>query len=138
MASSALAPVSEAVFTLLQDSALSAALPGGVYDTVPQGAVFPCAGFTVQQRDERGFGTGHLPNVELRTRVYSALGGMREAQIADGLIQGLLKDTTALSVSGFTVCGRPFYRETVTLDDSELNGVPVHEIVSIYNIFVES
>lgn len=140
MAFSALSPVAEAVFGLLQDATLLAALPGRWHDDVPQAPTYPFGWIEVRERDVRGFGTGGLPEVELRTHIFSQRGGTRagiaEAQEANRLTIGVLKDQ-AVTVTGYAQCGRIFYDETILLPDEELNGVKVHELVSLFRVYVE-
>lgn len=137
----AAAPVSEAIFERLQDATLAQTLVGGVFGDVPESPTYPFCWYEIfRERDARGFGLGGLPEIEMRTHVFSerggSLGGVSEAREANRQIVGLLKDAV-LTVTGYTMCGRVFYRETVTLPDEELNGVKVHEVVSIFTIYVE-
>jgi len=137
MPDSAASPVAEAIYALFQDATLQAATPGGWHDDVPQAATLPVGWIEiVDERDVRGFGTGGLPEVEIRTHVWSQFGGMAEAQTANRLAISLLKDA-ALTVTGYAMCGHVFYRDTVTLPDELLGGVKVHEIVSRFTLFVE-
>ena len=138
---SALAPVSEALYgVLIADATLVALLAGGIHNDAPNDPTFPFCWLEVQERDARGFGLGGLPEVELRTHVFTergqTLSGVAEAHEVNRQIVGLLKDV-ALTVTGYAMCGHVFARETVTLGDEELNGVKVHEVVSIFTIFVE-
>jgi len=137
MTYSALTPVSEAVYAVLLDSTLQAATAGGWYEVLLQPPTFPCGWFELLSATEaRGFGTGGLPLIELRTHTFSAYGSLSEAQAIDRLVIGLFRDV-ALTVSGYTFCGRIFYDRTVTLPDEVLNGVPVHEVVSFFRLYVE-
>ena len=129
-------PVGEALYTILQDSALQTATPGGWHDDPPQGGEFPYGWYELSERDLRGMGTGGLPEVELRTHVFSRYGGMREAQRFNQMVVDLLKDV-ALTVAGYTMCGKVFYDETIVLRDEEVAGVKVHEVVSLFRIYVE-
>jgi hypothetical protein len=134
---SAASAVSVAVFALLQDATLLAALPGGWHDDVPQQPTYPFGLYEIAgERDERGLGTGGLPALELRTHIYSQFGGMAEAQAANRLTIAALKDA-ALTVVGYQQCGLVFYDETVLLRDELVNGVKVHELVSMFRIYVE-
>ena len=134
---SAASPVTEAIYARLQDATLLATLTGGVHDDVPQTPTYPFAWLEMfREQDARGLGTGGLPEIEFRTHVFSQFGGMAQAQEANRLIVGLLKDY-ALTVTGYAMCGHIFYRETVTLPDEEINGIKCHEAVSIFTVFVE-
>lgn len=133
----ALQPVSVAVFTLLNVAALTALAPGGVTDDPAQGTAFPFVWYEVREaRDLRGFGTGGLPEIELRVHSFTTYEGMREAQLVNQKVIELLRDQ-ALTVSGYDMCGHVFYDETVPLAEEELNGVKVHELVSMFRIYVE-
>lgn len=135
----ALSPVAAAVYGALNVSALTTLVTAGVsvYDDVPQGATFPFVLVEVREREMRGFGTGSLPEVELRAHAYSTFAGKAEAQSIAAKVVELLKDQ-ALSVSGYTQCGRVFYDETVDVGDSEINGVKCHELVAMFRIYVEA
>lgn len=140
MAFSALSPVADAVFGLLQDAALLAVLTGGWHNDLPQAPTYPCGWIEVRERDVRGFGTGGLPEVALRTHIFARRGGTRagiaEAQEANRLTIGVLRDQ-AVTVTGYTQCGQIFYDETILLSDEEVNGVKVHEVVSMFRVYVE-
>lgn len=137
---SALTPVSESVFAVLQDSTLLATLAGGWFNDVPQVPNFPFGWFEMDEVEARGFGTGGLPRIQLRTHVYSERGGtlasLAEAKEANRLTIGLLKDR-ALTVTGYSMCDRIWFRESVQLDNQELNGVKVYELVSTFDLYVE-
>lgn len=137
MANVAAEPVSEAVFALLQDAAVQAALPGGLHDDVPANPGFPFGWYEIASEiDRRGFGGGGLPELELRTHVFSLFAGKAEAQAANRLIVGVLKDA-AIMVTGYRQCGTVFYDQTIPIPDGELDGVKVHEIVSFFRVYVE-
>lgn len=138
---SALGPASAAIFALLKaDATLAAALTGGWQDSIAQGTLLPCGLYEVDERDVRGFGTGGMPEVDLRTHVFtqrgSTTGGLAQAKELNRLTVGVLKDA-ALTVAGYAHCGRVVYHESIPLPIEELNGVPVHEIVSTFTIWLE-
>lgn len=137
MADLAAAPVTEAVYTVLQDTTLLATLTGGVHEDVPQDPTYPFAWVELfGEADQRGFGTGGLPEIDMRVHVFSHYAGKQEAQSAIRQIIALLKDV-ALTVTGWTMCGHVFYDETLALADEELHGVKVHEFVAMFRVFVE-
>jgi hypothetical protein len=137
MAYSAASPVAEALYAVFQDAALQAALPGGMHDDVPGDPTYPFGWYEIPtENDVRGFGTGGLPEVEVRVHIFSHFGGLAEAQAANRLVIGLLRDV-ALSVTGYTQCGRVIHDGSRTLPDEELHGVKVHEVVSFFRIYVE-
>jgi hypothetical protein len=136
---SALGPVAEAVYwTLVSDPTLAAHAIGGIYDDVPQNPTFPFVTYEVGARENRGLGGGSLPEVELRTHVFSQYGGMQESREIDRLMIGLLRDTTLpLDPALYLACGRVFWDSTTPLPEVELNGIKVHELVSVFRIYVE-
>lgn len=134
---SAASPVSEGVFTLLQDVSLQAAAVGGVFDDVPENPSYPFLWYELfSERDVRGFGGGGLPEIELRTHVFSQFAGKAEAQEINRLAIAVLRDAV-LVATGYRQCGRVVYRETTAIADGMLNGVKVHELVSTFTIWVE-
>lgn len=138
MAVLSLGPVSAAVYGVLSgDSTLSTAVGGRIYDDVRQGATFPYVWYEAREREARGFGTGTLPEVEVRVHVFSAYRGAKEAQdILDRVIV-LLRDTS-LTVAGFDHCGKVIYEETVPVTDEDVNGVKVRELVGLFRLWVEA
>lgn len=138
---SALGPASAAVYALLRaDVTLAAALTGGWHDSIAQGTLLPCGLYEVSEHDVRGFGTGGMPEIDLRTHVFtqrgSATGGLAQARELNRLTVGILKDA-ALTVAGYAHCGRVVSHESINAGDEELNGVQVHEIVSLFTIWLE-
>ena len=128
--------VSAAVYSALNVAALTALAPGGISDATAQATTYPFVWYEVQEREFRGFGTGGLPEVELRTHVFSTYHGMLQAQQVNAKVIELLRDV-ALTVSGYTQAGRVFYDSTIPLPNQILNGVQVHELVSLFRIYVE-
>jgi hypothetical protein len=134
MADLALDPVSVAVYTALNVASLQALATGGIFDDIPQEVSFPCVLYVVHEEENRGLGTGGLPKVDLNVHAYGLdLVGLQA--IAKKAIE-LLKDQL-LTVSGYNHCGAVFYDRTLTIPDSVINGVKVHELVAQFRIFVE-
>lgn len=130
-------PLLEAVNGLLQDSTLQTAVGGRLGDSLPEDVARPCVLISVaSETDVRGFGTGGLPQCELRTYTFSEIGSMVEAQSINQQVVALLKDAT-VTVTGYAQCGTIVYDQTSTFDDSLLNGIRVHEVVSQFRIWVE-
>jgi hypothetical protein len=136
MADLALDPVSDAVYAALNVAALTALATGGISDDPAQGTTFPFVWYEVQEVPAGGFGTGALPEVTLRVHTYSRYEGMKEAQPIAKQIVALLRNQ-ALTVAGYNHCGRVFYDGTFPAPNEELNGVKVHELVSLFRIYVE-
>lgn len=135
MAYLALKPVSAAVYGVLNVAGLTA-LAAVVGDDIPQGQALPYVWFEVREADKRGFGTGGLPEVELRVHAFSAYQGMTEAQSIIQKVIELLRDQS-LTVSGYAHCGQVMYDETVTVPDEVVNGVRVKELVAFFRIYVQ-
>jgi hypothetical protein len=133
---SALAPVAASVFGVLQDASLASALPGGVQDDPPQNPIFPFLWYELHETNARGLGRGEQTDIELRTHVYSLYGGRAEAFEVNRLVKALLVDVS-LTVEGYRQCGEVQWNNTVALPDEVLNGIKVHELVSIFVIRVE-
>lgn len=136
----ALSPLSEALAAVfIQDAALQALTPGGWHDTTlpANHDTFPAGIFEVYEpRDERGFGTGGMPLVEIRTHTFSKHGGLREAQAINRRVVQLLKDRS-LTVEGYAQAGQVFYDETAPPIDELVNGVQCHELVSYFRTYLE-
>ncbi len=129
-------PVTEAIVGVLQDATLQAAVRW-LGDSLPEDCPRPCVLLEVlSETDTRGFGTGNLPELDFRTHVFSEIGSLVQAQAINTQIVALLKDAT-LTITGYALCGRIVWHETVTLQDQELNGIKVHEVVSLYTIWAE-
>lgn len=137
MATVALSPVSAAVYGVLQADATLGAMIAGVGDDIRQATAFPYVWFEVRERERRGFGTGTLPEVELRVHCFSSYRGAKEAQDIIDRVVVLLKDQP-LTISGFTHCGRVFYDESVLLPDEDVNGVKVRELVALFRVYAEA
>jgi hypothetical protein len=130
-------PTMEALYGLLQDPTLQAAIGGRLGDDAPQDTPQPNVLVEILgEVDGRGLGTGGLPELDVRTHVFSDLGSLSEAQAINQQIVALLKDAR-ITITGYEQCGTIVYRETVTLRDQELNGVKVHEVVSLFTTWCE-
>lgn len=131
-------PVTEAIFSLLQDATLQTATGGRIYDDLPADVARPCVLVEVfDERNIRGFGTTGPRELEVRTHVFSDLGSLSEARSIDGQIVALM-DNAVLSVTGFNTCGATWQHEMIALPNQELSGVKVHEVVSIYTAWMEA
>jgi hypothetical protein len=136
MAYLSLSPVSVGVYAALNVAGLTALVQTRIYDDVPQAPTYPFVWYEVSERDVRGFGTGGLPEVELRVHTFSKYAGMKEAQAINQKVIELLRDQL-VTVSGYTQAGRVFYDETLTFADELINGEKVQELVSQFRIYVE-
>lgn len=138
---SALQPVSEAVFTMLQaDPDLVSLASGGIYDVVPESPNYPFVWYEVGRPiDARGFGTCSLPQMEVRTHTYTVGGQMLEGFVINGRIVTALADQLVpVDPTVWKPAGLVLSEAEVVLPDEELRGLPVHEIVAIFRLYVES
>lgn len=133
----ALDVASAAVFTRLNVAALTTLLNGGVQDDMAQGKAFPFVWYEVRARNIGGLGDGEMAEVELRTHTFTNTPGMKTAQQIDAVIQERLRNQR-LAIDGYNHCGTVFYDDTFAVPDSEINGVKVHEVVSMFRIAVEA
>ncbi len=139
----ALSPVSVGVYGALNVASMLALAPGGVHDLLPQGVTFPCVLYEVGTVGQFGIGSkpgngSPMSEIDLRLHVFTKTGGPKEAQTATAKAIELLVADSAISVSGYTVCGlEPFYDETVYLPDEMIAGQRVQEVVSRFRLYVQ-
>jgi hypothetical protein len=140
---SALQPVSEALYAVLNVASLKAAHPtgagctGGITEAPGQGPTFPFLWYELRGRDIGGLGAGlDLAEIELRLHVFSQAPGMTEARRIMTEAVRLLKYTQPTVVGHHLVkIGRPL--DEVPLPFEEINGVAVRELVTTWNLFTE-
>jgi hypothetical protein len=131
----AAAPVMSGVFDLLQDQTLQAAIGGRLFDELPENVPRPCVLIEVlSETDIRGLGQGDLPEVDLRVHVFSDLGSIVEAQELNRQVKAILKDA-AITIAGYAQAGLIVYHQTIALPNQTLQGVLVHEIVSLFTVW---
>jgi len=137
---SALSDVTDAVLTLLYADPTIAAVPGGVWNVIPEDPItYPMIWFEVSRPiDARGFGTGTLPQCDVRTHVFTQGGSLADAYTLNGAIVHALADAV-VPVDGtrFTPAGTIISEAELTLADELVRGVPVHEIVSTFRVYVD-
>lgn len=137
MAYLSLDPASAAIYTLLNVPGLTALVSSnGIADDIGQTVEFPFVFYEVSERDQRGFGAGELPEVQLRVRVYSDAEGQIEGQTIVQKVIQLLKDQP-LTVTGYNHCGLIFYDETLYVGDELINGKKVKEWVAMFRFYLE-
>lgn len=137
MAGLSLQAVSTGIASLINVAGLTSLVSTRIYDDIPQAPTFPFVWYEVnEQQDDRGFGAGGLPLVEVRVHAFSQYEGAREAQQIIHAVIGLLKDQ-ALTASGYTQAGRIEYRRTVLLPDELIQGVKCRELVAFFELWVE-
>jgi hypothetical protein len=142
MAYSALSPLSAGVFAKLNVTSLKGAYPGtgagctgGVKDYVPQAPTYPFLWYELSENDISGLGNGpSVKQIQLRLHVFSQFLGMAEAQrimaAAIGLLQFVEPTATGWQVPAI---GRP--DDVIPIEFSEINGIVVRELVSIWDDF---
>ena len=140
MAYLSLSPVSVAIFTALNVSALTNLATGGIHDSIlPQGTTYPCVLFEVSEDQQLGgFGTkpgrGMLPQIGLRLHVFSKYVGMSEAQsVMQKAIQLLADPPPVTGYSSWAI----FHDSTIPLPDQVVSGEPVQELVANLRMYVE-
>ena len=124
---------------MLNVAGLTALVSTRIYDDVPQNPTFPFVWYELKERDQRGFGTGGFPEVELRVHAFSSsdlYNGMGEAHSIAAKVIELLRDQ-AVTVSGYAQAGRIFYDETVPLANQLIAGVKCRELVAMFRLYVE-
>lgn len=136
MAYLALGPVSVGLYTLLNVAGLTALVGTRIYDDVPQAPTFPFVWYEIREREQRGFGTGGFPEIEVRVHAFSQYEGAKEAQSIIQKVIQLLRDQ-AVTISGYNQAGRIFYDETVLLPNEVIDGVKCRELVASFRIYAE-
>lgn len=136
MASVASSPVAEAVYAKLNVSTLTSLAT--VTDDPKQALSFPFVWPEIfGERDLRGFGTGALPEIELRVHIFSTYEGARQGQTIAAEVVRLLKDQD-LVVAGWRQAGQICYDDLIALPDELINGVKCREWVARFRIYVEA
>ncbi len=135
---SSLDPVSAAVYSTLNVSALTDLATGGVGDDIEQLNGYPAVLYEVQERNLGGLGskpgTGkRVLEVDLRCHVFSTYSGFYEAQLVMNKIVELLANPP--SVTGYS-SPLIFHDDTVPLGDEIVAGVKVRELVGIWRLYV--
>jgi len=136
---SALSPVSDGIYTVLNVAALLALATGGVGDDIAQKTGYPFVLYEVHETAAGGFGTkpgtGQLPEIDLIVHVFSQYAGLSEAQsVMDKVLQLL---ATAPAVTGYSSWAI-FHDETINLGDQIVAGLKVKELVARFRLFVEA
>ena len=131
------APMAAAVYALLQDATLQAAVNGQIGGDIAQDTPFPYVWIEIfDVTNDGGFGTGNLPKVEIRTHTFSAALTAGESQEINRQVVALMKDAT-LVIAGLTPCGRVVWTDTKALNDQLVNGRKCREVVSFFTAWAE-
>lgn len=143
---SPLAPLSDAIATTLNVSALTTTLaPGGVWDHVPQNTSYPFVLVEVFDDYQPSFGkrpgsgAGSIYEINVRAHVFTTDPGMRTAQVVMAKVVELLTAPSALSVTGYTVCALAPLESgrSIPLSDEVVAGKPVKELVRDFRLVLE-
>lgn len=134
-------PMTEVLYGVFQDPALLALVAGGVHSQLPTDPRYPVLWFELRENAQAGgFGTkpgdDTLPELELRIHVFAAYQGGREAQRAMTRAIQLIADPPTDTSERYNVWAI-FHDQTIPIPDAELNGVAVHELVSIHRLYVQ-
>ena len=140
MPHSALSPVSAGLFARLNVTSLKGAYPatgagciGGVKDYVPQAPTYPFLWYELSETDISGLGSGpDTKQLQLRLHVFSQALGMAEAQRIMAAAIALLKFQQPVA-AGWAMPPIERPDNVVPLEFSEINGVVVRELVSIWD-----
>jgi len=151
MAYLALDPVSQAIYTVLNVSALTALATGGIADDLGQKRGYPFVMYTVSG-DASATGLGTKPGqsllsaLDIRVHVFSkpstSQGASLVAQTVMKKVIELLSATdglrSSLTANSYRLCGaEPFYLDTVPAGASVVAGDVVNELVANFRVYVE-
>lgn len=138
MTLTAASPLTEQIYARLQDASLQAATNGRISDSPPQDVALPFVWIEIfDETDDRGFGNGPaLPQVTLRTHVFTQTDQLRIGQGINTQVVALLKDAT-LSSTGFKPAGTIVYRSTFTAPNEAISGQMCHEVISEFTVWQE-
>lgn len=140
--------VSSAIYTALNVASLQALSPGGIGDDMGQrtnnsGGVFDTFTLFEVNEDATGPGLGSKPGrnsvlqIDLRVHVFWPGDSLVVGQSAMAEAIRLLSADNALTITGYAVCGtEPFYDGAQHFAEQIVAGVVVHEMVSLWRLFV--
>ena len=131
---SALGPISVAVYAALNVPALTTTLSCGVYDDVPRGAAFPyvrIAGETEVRLDTMGQAG---KSCTLQVHIFSQHQGDQEAQAIASQVIALLH-YQSLTVSGYELIAVQ-HDQTLNAGDETVNGLATRHYVVLFRIEV--
>ena len=134
MARSAMEPVAEAIYGLLNVSGMTALATGGIYDDVPQDTDFPVVWYTVRESDIPGtFGQVFFA-CRVGVHVFSQYQGSQQAQTIINKAVELLRNQTP-SMSNFTALELIHWSST-GLPDEDINGVKTKHLMAEFQVVV--
>jgi len=134
MPKSALEPASEAVYTLLNVTAMTNLATGGVYQDVPQDTAFPYLAFEVRETDTNGTLGQIFYQVGVDVHVWSQYEGNQEAdRIVSKAVELMTYQTP--SMSNFTAI-LIVHDGSNAFPDLDINGVATKHLVSEFTMTV--
>jgi hypothetical protein len=137
---SALGPVSAGIFAALNVTSLkgtvasgAAGCLGGVHDYIPQAPTYPFLFYKLSEKDISGIGSGpNTKQLQLRLSVFSQYPGDSEMQRIMNVAIGLLQFAEP-TATGWTMPKIERPSDVISIEFSEINGVIVRELVSIWD-----
>lgn len=132
-----LSAVAVGIFSALNVSGLTALTGSRIYDETPRDPTYPHVTYSIDEDEDRGFGTSEFSELTVRVSTFSTSDTGAEGQAIAAKVKELLKDA-AITVSGYQQAGLMFWRQTVDLGDTLINGVKVHEWVAEFTLFVRT
>lgn len=135
IATSALAPVSEAVAAILNVEPLLALCPEGIWDDIQPNSPFPVGWYTLVEVPWRAFQQPGMM-LELGLHVYTQYAGHQTGYQIIGQAHDLLVAAPAsLPIDGF-VLQWVNYMGTVAMPDEVINGVKTKHVTARFEIVV--
>jgi len=134
MPRSALEPAAEAIYGLLNVSAMTTLATGGVYQDVPQDTSFPYVAFEVRENDTNGTFGQIFYSMGVDIHCYSQYEGNQQADtIISKAVQLLTYQTP--SMSNFTALFL-IHDASTNLPDIDINGVPTKHLLAEFTLTV--
>lgn len=137
MAALSLSAVAVGVYSVLNVAGLTALVSTRIYDEAPRAPTYPYVTYSIDEDEGRGMGTAELSECTVRVSTLSTSDTAAQGQAIAAKVKELLKDA-AVTVSGYQQGGLMFWRQTVDLGDTLINGVKVHEWVSEFTLYVRT
>ena len=134
MARSALEPVSEAVYSTLNVSAMTALATGGIYDDVPQDTAYPFVWYTVREADVAGTFGQVFQRCRIVVHCFSQYQGSQQAQVIINKAVDLLRGQTP-SVTNYTAL-QLLHEGSTGLPDEDIGGVKTKHLMAEFELTV--
>ena len=134
MPRSSLEPVSEAVYGLLNVSAMQALATGGIYEDVPQDTSYPFVWYTVRENDVDGTFAQVFFDCRVTVHAFSQYEGNQENQTIINKAVDLLRNQTP-SVTNFTAL-QLIHNSSTGLPDEDINGIKTKHMMCEFQLTV--